>query len=253
MSRVVVLDSGPLGALCNAGKKKGPHAASQWFGTLMSNGVRVVVPEIADYEVRRELLRAGKGASIEALNGLWDSLSYWALTTAAMRRAAELWADARQSGRPTAGDDTIDADMILCARSAGVGRPRRRRGHDQRRPPRPLRQCRRLDEHDRMTGELEDDMEPVPEIDREWQRQFAAEAERNGWTGAEIGRRITGGDMTKAQKRAAAIVMLRRLAVESESLTPEQLASNAAVLRAIDSHRVGGRQLFTEYLAEESP
>ena len=96
-------------------------------------------------------------------------------------------------------------------------------------------------------------MEPVPQIDPEWQKSFAAEAERNGWTGAEIGRRITGGTMTKAQKRAAAIVMVQRLAAEAEAMTDEQLASNAAVLRAIDSHRVGGRQLFTEYLAEESP
>jgi hypothetical protein len=31
---------------------------------LLVSGVRVVLPEIADYEVRRELLRAGKAAGV---------------------------------------------------------------------------------------------------------------------------------------------------------------------------------------------
>lgn len=38
-----------------------------------------------------------------------------------MRRAADLWAVARQTGQPTAADDNIDADMILCAQALGVG------------------------------------------------------------------------------------------------------------------------------------
>ncbi len=34
-----------------------------------------------------------------------------------MRQAAKLWAQARQQGQPTAGDKTIDADMILVAQA----------------------------------------------------------------------------------------------------------------------------------------
>lgn len=81
----------------------------------------MLVPEIADYEVRRELLRANKPASVARLDALAAATEYLPLTTAAMRRAAELWADARQTGRPTAGDNTIDADMILIAQTETFG------------------------------------------------------------------------------------------------------------------------------------
>lgn len=37
-----------------------------------------------------------------------------------MRRAAELWASARQVGQPTAGNNTIDADIILIAQAESL-------------------------------------------------------------------------------------------------------------------------------------
>lgn len=46
---------------------------------------------------------------------------YLPITTAAMRRAAEVWAQARQRGQPTAGDNTIDADMILVGQAETIG------------------------------------------------------------------------------------------------------------------------------------
>jgi predicted nucleic acid-binding protein len=84
-------------------------------------GVRVVIPEIADYEVRRELLRAKKTAGIERLDALADFLEYLPITTVAMRHAAGFWATARQQGQPTAGDKTIDGDMILAAQAVALG------------------------------------------------------------------------------------------------------------------------------------
>ena len=52
----------------------------------------MVVPEIADYEVRREFIRARRTAGIARLDALISQLEYLAITTAAMRRAAEIWA-----------------------------------------------------------------------------------------------------------------------------------------------------------------
>lgn len=96
-------------------------ACSAWLQSLIEAGVRVIVPEIADYEVRRELLRANKINGLAMLDTLTESLDYLPLTTSAMRRAAKLWADARQSGQPTAGDNTIDGDVILAAQALSLG------------------------------------------------------------------------------------------------------------------------------------
>lgn len=56
MADAIVLDATPLGILCHP--RNPPHVAAcrQWLGQLVAAGRRVIVPEIADHEVRRELL-----------------------------------------------------------------------------------------------------------------------------------------------------------------------------------------------------
>ena len=62
---------------------------------------------------------------IERLDQLRNDLRYYVpITTAAMRKAAELWANARRRGLATADDKEIDADVILAAQAllfAGLG------------------------------------------------------------------------------------------------------------------------------------
>jgi predicted nucleic acid-binding protein len=83
----------------------------------------VVAPEVADYEVRRELLRVGATAGIVRLEDLESSIDYDPITTPAMRRAAELWAVVRQAGPPTADPQALDADCILAAQASLLGDP----------------------------------------------------------------------------------------------------------------------------------
>jgi predicted nucleic acid-binding protein len=117
VNRVIILDSGPLGLITNPKKSPESLACTQLLQNHLTAGSRVIIPEISDYEVRRELLRANKSKGITRLDDLAKIIEYLPLTTVAMRQAAQLWAQARQQGQPTAGDKTIDGDMILVSQS----------------------------------------------------------------------------------------------------------------------------------------
>lgn len=117
MNRVVLLDTGIIGLITNPKRAHESLACNCWLQTLIKAGIRVILPEIADYEVRRELLRANKIKGIKRLDELANLIEYLPITTDAMRKAALFWAQARQQGQPTAGDKTIDGDMILIAQA----------------------------------------------------------------------------------------------------------------------------------------
>jgi predicted nucleic acid-binding protein len=117
MSRVILLDSGPLGMLTNPKAKGVPLECQVWLKALLRRGERVAIPEIADYEVRRELLRAGLAQSLRRLDNLTQTLDYIPIQTETMRLAARLWAEMRQSGQPTADDKALDGDVILAAQA----------------------------------------------------------------------------------------------------------------------------------------
>jgi predicted nucleic acid-binding protein len=120
---LVLLDSGPLGLLCHTRRSSVTAACEQWLSALLSAGRRVFIPEITDYELRRELLRIGRHVAIARLDALSGAAEYLPIATVAMRRAAELWAQARRQGQPTAADNTIDGDMILAAQALTLGTP----------------------------------------------------------------------------------------------------------------------------------
>ena len=114
---IVLLDAGPLGMISNPNASITNSACYQWMESLVLNGDEVLVPEIADYEVRRELLRAQKTQGLARLDILKNSLGYPPLTTPVMLKAAELWAQARNSGLPTADPKALDCDVILAAQA----------------------------------------------------------------------------------------------------------------------------------------
>lgn len=123
MTRVVVLDTGPLGLITNPRQTPEVEACVAWLRSILTAGVRVVLPEVADYELRRELLRAGKRNGLRRLDEAGQRLDYTPITTSVMRRAAELWAELRRQGLPTADARALDADAILAAQALLVAAP----------------------------------------------------------------------------------------------------------------------------------
>ena len=114
---IVLLDSGPLGILSNPNSSPTVQAYQIWAEELIIKKYEIIVPEIADYEVRRELLRANKQSGLRRLDRLKIRFQYLPLTTETMLKAAEFWAEARRSGKPTASPDALDGDVILAAQA----------------------------------------------------------------------------------------------------------------------------------------
>ena len=116
MKRVVFLDAGPLGLVVHP-RADQSQPCVEWLLSCLRAGMRICVPEIADYEVRRELLRIGSTEAVFKLDQLKDMLDYVPIDTATMQQAAGLWAEARKRGRPTADPHALDGDVILCAQA----------------------------------------------------------------------------------------------------------------------------------------
>ena len=117
MSMVILLDAGPLGLVTNPRASQETRECNQWLELLALKEIQVKIPEIADFEVRRELLRADKFKGIERLNDLQKYLDYVPLTTQTMLKAAQFWAQVRKQGMPTADDKALDGDVILAAQA----------------------------------------------------------------------------------------------------------------------------------------
>jgi predicted nucleic acid-binding protein len=117
MNQVILLDTGILGLVTNPKVNSICQACKQWLSTLEPNGDRAVLPEIADYELRRELIRANKTRGIQQLNQLKETIPYLPITTEVMLKAAELWAQSRNQGYPTTSDVALDGDAILAAQA----------------------------------------------------------------------------------------------------------------------------------------
>jgi len=111
----VVLDTSPLGLASNPHATAEAEACRLWLAELTRNEITVVIPEIADYELRRELLLASRLNSLSRLDALIESCNYLQITTTVMRRAAEFWAMSRRAGQPTSDPKSLDGDVILAA------------------------------------------------------------------------------------------------------------------------------------------
>ncbi len=114
MTRPIILDTGPLGMIAHPRPNKDIAA---WFQQVLEAGNTVIIPEIADYELRRNLLVEELDESIRRLDELKKVLTYLPLTTQVMLRAAELWAFARKRGQLSADPKELNGDVILAAQA----------------------------------------------------------------------------------------------------------------------------------------
>jgi len=119
----VVLDSTPLGSLTQRPGMTEPDACRYWLAAKTNAGVRIIVPEIVDYELRRELIRSRKMSSLKRLDAFigHPTTTFLPINSGAMKLAAEMWANARQRGMPTADPHALDVDVILAAQVLAAG------------------------------------------------------------------------------------------------------------------------------------
>ena len=124
MATTYLLDTGPLGLLAHD-RPVQRVPIQTWLIQEMTAGATVYISEVADYEVRRELIRLSRAGQLPLsrltrLDQLANLCSFLPVSTAMWRRAAGFWADARQHGLPTASPVALDADVIIAAQAAEV-------------------------------------------------------------------------------------------------------------------------------------
>ena len=124
----ILLDTGPLGTLINPNPTRKTREIQLWMRTQLAKGIKMKVPEIADYEERRNLILENSTNAINNLDALKTSIGYIPLTTDMMLKAAELWADVRRLGLPTAPKEALDGDVILAAQAIDVPMNKRNDG-----------------------------------------------------------------------------------------------------------------------------
>ncbi len=115
----VVLNTTPLGLVTQRPGHVGGDACRAWYASLTRIGCLFFVPEIADYEMRREFIRQanwGAVARLEVFNAAVTG-QYLPQTTPAVRLAADLWARVRNQRRTTAPPEALDADALIAAQA----------------------------------------------------------------------------------------------------------------------------------------
>ena len=119
----VLLDAGVVGLLCSSPMLPDVAACKAWFAMLRMAGTIVVIPDVTQYEVRRELIRVGATAKLVRLDNLLIAARSADVTPDAWLKAAEFWAIVRKAGKPTADPHSLDGDAILAGVAATIGMP----------------------------------------------------------------------------------------------------------------------------------
>lgn len=118
--RDLLFDSGTLGLVTRPARSDEVRRALLWVSDVEAAGDHIYVSEVADYEVRRELVRCRNNAGLRRLDtfvGAWEE-RLLPVDRAIWLLAAKNWATLRQQGMPTADDRRLDADVLIAAQAA---------------------------------------------------------------------------------------------------------------------------------------
>ena len=113
MSLKIMIDTSVLGRICHPTEHSD---VQEWFRSLLEQGSHVsevLVSVLADYELRRHLLKMGAVESLRRLDDLAQCLRYVPVTAEAGRRAAELRQAMATQGMP----GVSDAGLLMAAQA----------------------------------------------------------------------------------------------------------------------------------------
>jgi predicted nucleic acid-binding protein len=116
---IVFLDSVTLGILSSPGERSEIEECQDWLYGLLARSAYVVSSYLCDYEVRRSLILTSitknKPQDINKLDSLHQMVDFLPVSQDVLKKAAQLWAETRRKGKPTADIKNIDVDIIIGA------------------------------------------------------------------------------------------------------------------------------------------
>ncbi|MEP7119886.1 MAG: PIN domain-containing protein [Byssovorax sp.] len=112
-----MLDTNILVRIC---LPTGNRDVQEWFQSLLLRGAdapEILVSVLADYELRKTLIRRGASTSLGQLDSLAGSMTYVSVTAEAVRRAADLAARLSPEDRR----QISDVDVLIAAQAELAG------------------------------------------------------------------------------------------------------------------------------------
>lgn len=117
MKTVALLDSGPLGDICNPNLRVN---IKSWIDFIKEKKIALRVAEIIEYELRRNFILENLTKSERNLYKYRQTQRIVPITSSMMLEAAAIWAELRARGLSTANEKSIDIDVILAAQALSL-------------------------------------------------------------------------------------------------------------------------------------
>ncbi|NES81901.1 MAG: type II toxin-antitoxin system VapC family toxin [Moorea sp. SIO2B7] len=116
---IVFFDSVTLGILSSPSEKLDPKECQDWLYELLARSAYLISPSLCNYEVRRSLILTSmvknKRQGSSKLDSLHQIIDFLPVSQYIIKKAAQLWAETRSKGQPTADIKNIDVDVIIGA------------------------------------------------------------------------------------------------------------------------------------------